>query len=245
MFKRVLLLMVTSTLISVGLLYVGFMIFSQYTPARASTLKALVADSAAPIVADNLFSGVESGSEDDSRDSDSVSSPEAASSAFSRLSQASSITTTTGVTPVATISIADLLKNPEQHDDTVFSITGLVTSLNDEKFLLNDGTGQILVEVEDEIISLATINGLSVTVTGKFDDSSSSSGAELEACSLTYNGQTIIVDDCLDDDGDDMDDDDDLDDDDDMDDDIDDDDDDDDDMDGDSDRSGESGGDDD
>jgi len=239
--------MVTSTLISVGLLYIGFMIFSQYTPARASTLKALVADSAAPIVADNLFSGMESDSEDDSRERDSVSSTETAASAFSRLSQTSSITTTTGVTPVTSISIAELLKNPEQHNDTVFSITGLVTSLNDEKFLLNDGTGQILVEVEDEILSMATINGLSVTVTGKFDDSSSSSGAELEACSLKYNGQTIIVDDCLDDDGDDMDDDD-LDDDDDMDDDMDDDDaddlDDDDDMDGDSDRSGESGGDD-
>jgi uncharacterized protein YdeI (BOF family) len=126
------------------------------------------------------------------------------------------------------VTISELLQNPEQYNDAVVSISGIATSLSSEKFLLNDGTGQILVELEDEESTTVSVDGLSISVVGKFDDKSSSLSPEVEAFTITYQGQVIYqansLDDDMDDDGDnsgddDMDDDDDDMDDDDMDDD--------------------------
>jgi uncharacterized protein YdeI (BOF family) len=229
MIKKTLTLVVTSSLISAGLLFLGITMLSQFSPARATTLDALVAKSNVPNstgantdLANNL-SAKELDSEKDLPQSDPAPLTVSSAPVISSQSQESSSSSSSGETPITGTTIAELLKNPAQHDDTVFSITGIATSLNDEKFLLNDGTGQILVEVEDEFSGLPAINGLSVTVTGEFEVSSSSSGPELEACTLSFQGQTFVLGDCVDDDGDDMDDeddgDDDMDDDDDLDDD--------------------------
>jgi len=102
------------------------------------------------------------------------------------------------------------------------SISGIATSLSSEKFLLNDGTGQILVELEDEDDSSTSVDGLSISVVGKFDDESNSLSGEVEAFTITYQGQVIYQKDSMDDDSDDGEDSDDDMDDDDMDDDSDD-----------------------
>ncbi|OGO26210.1 MAG: hypothetical protein A2136_03605 [Chloroflexi bacterium RBG_16_54_11] len=212
MVKKIFPLIIVSSLISAGLLYLGFMILGQYTPAHASSLKALVADSTlqdsvAPVnAADSSLSGKGESGEKESRPVSPAAPAAPVSLDTSTRSQSLSETTSTGSAPVTGITIAELLKNPGLHDDLVLTITGIATSLNSEKFLLNDGTGQILVEVEDEMVSLSNLNGLSVTVTGKFELSRDSTLAKLEARSLTFQGQTIIVDD-LDDDDDDLDDD--------------------------------------
>ncbi len=210
MVKKIFPLVIVSSLISAGLLYLGFMLLGQYTPAHASSLKALVADStlqnsAAPVnAADSSHSGEGESGEKESSPVSPVAPATPVSLDMSSHSQSISETTSTESPPVTGITIAELLKNPGLHDDLVLTITGIATSLNSEKFLLNDGTGQILVEVEDEMLSLSSLNGLSVTVTGEFELSRDSTLAKLEARSLTFQGQTIIVDDQDDDeDGDD------------------------------------------
>ncbi len=103
-------------------------------------------------------------------------------------------------TPVSGVTIAELLNNPTQYKNQVVTITGIATSLSKEKILLNDGTGQIQVEVDEDITNLADLNGQSITVTGKLDDSSSQSGIHLEAYTLTDQNGTVFTDDCIDND---------------------------------------------
>jgi len=240
MAKKVITLVVISSLISAGLLYLGFTMLSQYTPAFASGSNALFVktsgqDAIAPASAE---SGSPSSKELSSEKSDrgiASSLPMASSSPVITIqSQSSTESTSSGVTPITGKTIAELLKNTVLHDDVIVTIAGIASILDEERFILNDGTGQIMVEVEDELLTSLKIDGLSVTVTGEFELSSDSTLPKLEASSLTFQGQTIVFDDRLDDDDDvddDMDDDANDDDDDDMDDDMDDDADDDDDMD--------------
>jgi len=237
MIKKIMTLVVTSSLISAGLLYLGITLMGQFSPAHASSQTALVAgtkvqNSTNPVLGSNL-STKDLNNSTDKIEVSSVSPSISGSTDTSSQTEANSDVLSSGITPITGVTIADLLKRPEQYDDLDITITGIATSLNDEKFLLNDGTGKILIEVEDELVSLAIINGISVTVMGELDDLSDSSILEIDACTLSYQNETIIIDDCMDDD-DDMDDEDDIDDSDDMDDDSDDMDDDSDDMDDDS-----------
>jgi len=101
------------------------------------------------------------------------------------------------------VTIAELLQNPELYDDSMVSISGIASTLSAEKFLLNDGTGQILVELEDEDDSSTSVDGLSISVVGKFDDESNSLSGEVEAFTITYQGQVIYQKDSMDDDSDD------------------------------------------
>jgi uncharacterized protein YdeI (BOF family) len=71
----------------------------------------------------------------------------------------------------------------------VTSISGQVTKLLDDKFILNDGKGQIIVEAEPSLgqpINLSV--GEKVTVVGNYDDD------EFNAVSITRaNGETIQI----------------------------------------------------
>ena len=209
MIKKIITLVVTSSLISAGLLYLGITMMGQFSPVLASSLNALVAEtnlqnSTDPIPATDsnpLAKGLNS----TIKKVEITSTPTVVSSLPVITSQAPSISAnmTSGVTPVNGTTIAELLKNPKQFDDMVFTITGIATALNNEEFLLNDGTGQILVEVEDEMISLALLSGMSVTVMGELDETSSAYAIKLDACNLNYQNESIVFDDCIDDDGDD------------------------------------------
>jgi uncharacterized protein YdeI (BOF family) len=241
MVKKVLTLVVISSVISAALLYVGITILGVNTPAFAASLDALVAGTgtrdlpgAESATVRQPLSNQQDKASDDLKTSSSSSSNSSSAAASSQsatvLAQSASETT-----PATSITIAELLQNPKQYLDQVFTITGIATDLNDEKFLLNDGTGQILVETDDDDLEdFVIVSGTTITVTGKFDDYNDSSSYKLEAITLVDQfGNTFTDDDDMDDDDmddDDMDDDD-MDDDDSDDDDMDDDDSDDDDMD--------------
>jgi len=207
MIKRIVTLVLTSSLISAGLLYLGFAFLSQSTPAYASSQKALVArtDLQSFIASFPFVESKSPASNSSTADDLSVDSAESSddSSSSSDSSQSESVSSSTNSAASATVvTIAELLQNSELYDDTLVSISGIATSLSDEKFLLNDGTGQILVELEDEDGSSTSVDGLSISVVGKFDDESNSLSGEVEAFTITYQGQVIYQKDSVDDDSD-------------------------------------------
>ena len=210
MIKRMIALVVTSSVISAGLLYVGITLMGQFTPALATTLNALVAGTNAQNSPSALTAGDSVPLTVDLRGGEEepeVSSSPQSVSVFPDGSDQplnTSVNSTSPEPPVTDVTIVQLVNHPDQFIDQVLTITGIATSLDDDKFLLNDGTGQILVEVEDDLISIAALNGLSITVAGMLDDSSSQTGFEFDASTLTYqDGTVVIVDDDLDDDLDD------------------------------------------
>lgn len=84
-------------------------------------------------------------------------------------------------------------KTPNQIENLpnarVTSISGQVTKLLDDEFILNDGKGQIMIEAEPRLgqpINLSV--GEKVTVVGNYDDN------EFKALSITRsNGETIQI----------------------------------------------------
>ena len=172
MIKRILIYVVVSSIISAGLLYLGITIMGKYSPDLASSLSALVAGT----------------------HGQNSSVALAADSDQSLKAKASVNSITTGL-PVAGVTIAQLLNNPDHFIDQVITITGIATSLSDDKFLLNDGTGQILVEVEDDLVSTAALNSLSITVSGRLDGLGSQTGLELDASTLIDPNGAVIIDD--------------------------------------------------
>jgi uncharacterized protein YdeI (BOF family) len=209
MIKRMIALVVTSSVISAGLLYVGITLMGQFSPAQATSLNALVAGTNAWNSPDALPAGdsipltVDLGVGEDNLGDSSTPQTVPAFPVSSDQPLNKSVISTSPEPPVTEVTIAQLIKNPDQFIDQVVTITGIATSLDDDKFLLNDGTGQILVEVEDDLVSIAALNGLSIIVSGMLDDSSGQTGFELDASTLTYqDGTVVIVDDDLDDDND-------------------------------------------
>jgi hypothetical protein len=235
MLKRIITLVAISSLISASLLFIGTTVMGKFSPALASGQDALVAgtDVQTSLVSNPVGNTTaqknELGSENIKPElpvSNSASLNQPSTEPISTISgavsnevnsappvvssQPSNATTAMnlGITPITGVTIAQLLENPEQYIHQVFTITGTATNLNHEKFLFNDGTGQILVEVDDDLVNFNIIDGQTITVTGQFDDSSNQIVYELDAYTLTdENGTVIIVDDCYDDCNDDLNDD--------------------------------------
>jgi hypothetical protein len=224
MIKRILTLVVTSSIISAGLLYLGFTMMERYSPALASSLNALVAGTntqASPkvIAAAENFPLAEDLSSSD-MDPGSSSLPKSAPNiqVDSNPSLKTSANSISAEKSGPGVTISQLMNNPDQYRNQAVTISGIATSMGDDKVLVNDGTGQILFEVDDELVDFAIINGLTITIVGMLDDSCSSAVFELDACTLDYQNNIVVIDDCIDDDDtndDDINDDDDLDDDDD------------------------------
>ncbi len=213
MIKRIITLIITSSIISASLLFLGITFMEQYTPAHASTLEALVARSNAQIAPNDISvsenapvtTDINNGKEKflGSSIPKSVSViPVASAQAIN-----ASVTLTTTVSTAPSVKISQILSDPKQFLDQVYTISGIATRLGDDKLLLNDGTGQILVEVEDDLLGLMLINGQMVSIMGKLDDTDSFTGIEMDACTLTDQNGTVVMDDCDEDDLDDVDDD--------------------------------------
>ena len=213
MIKRIIALIITSSMISAGLLFLGISLMEQYTPAHASTLEALVAKSNAQVALNDV-----SGSENTPVTTDinngkekllgsSISKSVSVIPVASAQTISASVNLTTTVSTAPSIKISQILSDPKQFLDQVYTISGIVTRLGDDKLLLNDGTGQILVEVEDDLLSLMVINGQMVSIMGKLDDTDSFTGIEMDACTLTDQNGAVVMDDCDEDDLDDVDDD--------------------------------------
>ena len=202
MIKKVLTLLVTSTIISAGLLFMGFTMMQKFSPALAAPLEALVLGSTAQVSPTADFSV------EDVQPAEDFSSNEDLSESSSLTGSSSDRSEEMKITGVQ-VKISDVSANPEQYRGQVLVITGIATYLSSEKIMVNDGTGDILVEIEDDWLDVAAINGMTVTVTAKIDDSSSPYEFELEACSLEDASGTIYMDDdCGDNSSDDMNDDD-------------------------------------
>jgi uncharacterized protein YdeI (BOF family) len=206
MIKKTLTLIIMSSLISAGLLLLGTTVMANFSPALAPSQNALVAGpevqtSSVSIPAEQSVSQkIELQNVAEKPEMSSVANAALPSSANVDQQLSLSIATTPGAAPVTGVTIAQILANPDQYYHTEITITGIVTGLSHEKFLLNDGTGQILVEVDDDLVTYVIIDGLSITVTGKLDDSNAQYGIELDACTITDENGTVVVDDCMDED---------------------------------------------
>jgi uncharacterized protein YdeI (BOF family) len=219
MIKKIITLIITSSMISAGLLFLGISVMEQYTPAHASTLGALVARSNAKIAPNDILvsepapvtTDINNGKEKLLGSSISKSISEIPVASPQAINASVNLTTTVSTAP--SIKISQILSDPKQFLDQVYTISGIATRLGDDKLLLNDGTGQILVEVEDELLGLMLINGQMVSIMGKLDDTDSFTGIEMDARTLTDQNGVVVMDDCVEDDLDDGDLDDDLDDD--------------------------------
>jgi len=206
MIKRILTLVVVSSVISAGLLYLGITLMGKYSPALASSLNALVAGTTEH-TSPNTFAAVEDAPQaaDISTGGNVVdisAAPNTASNPPVDYTQSlkTSDNSMSAEKSSANVTIAQLFNNPEQYRNQVITLNGIANSLGNDKVLLNDGTGQILVEVEDDLLNIAVINGLSISVMAKLDDFSSPSVFELDACTLQYQNDIVVIDDCSDDD---------------------------------------------
>ena len=213
MIKRIITLIITSSMISAGLLFLGISLMEQYTPAHASTLEALVARSNAQIapndvsVSENtpLTTDINNGKE--KLLGSSIPKFGSVIPVASAQAMSASVNLTTTVSTAPSIKISQILSDPKQFVGQVYTISGIATRLGDDKLLLNDGTGQILVEVEDDLLSLMVINGQMVSIISRLDDTDSFTGIEMDACTLTDQNGAVVMDDCDEDDLDDVDDD--------------------------------------
>ncbi|HZW03645.1 MAG TPA: hypothetical protein VFF68_06950 [Anaerolineaceae bacterium] len=179
MIKRIVILVAAASLISAGILFVGFSILGQTSQAQAFALEALV-------------TGGEAQPEPVQQQTAT------AAATVSATVPATTATVSTETPPSATpqplsgVSIAQLLGSPAQYLNQVFTLRGIAADLTGEKFLLNDGTGQILVDLENDIARRVAVDGQTVTVTGRFDDSSG--GFKLEVFSLTDESGATFTD---------------------------------------------------
>jgi uncharacterized protein YdeI (BOF family) len=207
MIKRIFGLILTSSLISAGLLFLGTTVMGKFSPVLASSLNPLVAgtnvqtstnliqvEKKVPLKAEYIVPFEKSVVI-------SVDNAAPATAPISSQPLSGSSVSITDPVPTATITIAELINSPDQFIHKVFTIAGIATALGSDKFLLNDGTGQILVEVDDNLVKYNISDGQSIIVTGEFDDSDNQNGFEIDASILAdANGTIIVHDDNYDDD---------------------------------------------
>lgn len=206
MIKRTLTLLLTASIISAAMLTMGFALMQKFTPALAAPLEALVVETKAQVSPARIVTAEEAQQVEDFSSSEtglevsSSSVSEFEDSSESQGSQSFSVSSITSATTGVEITVAELLANPEQYRYQVLILRGIATSLNDGKILINDGTGQVLVEVKQDLVDFAALNGLTLTLLAKVDDSSSSYEFELEACTIeSVNGTIVLDDDCQED----------------------------------------------
>ncbi len=94
----------------------------------------------------------------------------------------------TAILGVGSIAIAQS-KIRDLHNANSTTVTGKIVQLGDDEFIIDDGTGQLLVDAEKSTLRTANLkNGETVTVRGRSDDN------DFEAISITRaNGQIIYV----------------------------------------------------
>jgi uncharacterized protein YdeI (BOF family) len=212
MMKRIIVLVFVSSLISAGILFLGTTLMGEFSPALASSQSPLIAGtdlqtSMVSLPEDGKISQkIQAGVVADKIELSAAVKNDPISPTSASQHQQAPISSSSQTAPTNTITIAQLLATPVEFIDKVFIITGIATRLSDEHLLLNDGTGEIIVEVDNDLANYIARDGQSITVNGKFDDSSSHNGYELEAWTITDETGTVVVDDCYDDCIDDLDD---------------------------------------
>lgn len=83
---------------------------------------------------------------------------------------------------VAQTTIGDLQRNNS------VTLSGSVVRIQDDDFILDDGTGQILIEAESRPLRQANLKaGDTLTVTGRYDDDN-----DFDAISITLSSGEVI-----------------------------------------------------
>ena len=192
MTKKVFRLVFIASVLSAALLFVGTTVMGKFSPVLASSLNALVSNtgnetstgSNQPI---NQDAGLITAGARQAEEKVSARNAEVAAVTLSSIRLESTSTATT--LQASSVTIAALLKDPAQYRDQLVSVSGIVSLLSDEKLLLNDGTGQILVELESGHLSGAPAEGQTLTILGRFDPSNDDSSFKIEAYAvLDANG---------------------------------------------------------
>lgn len=198
MFKRIFFLVLISSIISAGLLYLGITLMERYTPALASSLGAVVAREGEP----------QASTLDTQEDVSIDAGPRQQEDGF----QISPYPEPTSNPPVeqpsvqpsgTAVTIAELSQNPTAFRCQVITVSGISDSLANDKMLLNDGTGQILIDIDDSSgVNTNSMDGMTISVVGMLDLEDSNTVLELEACTIeNQTGIFFVDDDCTDDRG--------------------------------------------
>ncbi|MBI4928555.1 MAG: hypothetical protein HY835_12365 [Anaerolineae bacterium] len=197
MAKRVFSLVLASSIITALLLFIGTAIVGRFSPVFASsTLPGLIAGGQALLLGDNAKAETGVSSTPDATETAEVSStPDDRRSSEPSSTPGASDDNSQG-TPVTGVSIAQLLANSGQYMDGVFTISGMASVLSGDKLLLNDGTGQILVDLEDDLIQYMAQNGATITVTGEFRRERERDQFALKACVVADQNGTFVLDTC-------------------------------------------------
>jgi uncharacterized protein YdeI (BOF family) len=197
--KKFLPLILAAGLISALLLFAGTALMDRLSPVYAARLPALFTGGADTLVAQNDSITIQL----PARSDDSFNStPEATASVTADASKtpAAGGTSAPQSTPMpgnpqgTQATIAQLVANPEQYRGTLVSLSGIATSLDGDKFLLNDGTGQIIIDLEDDLVRVTVVNGSQVTVLGQFKVRND--GVEVDACVFDGGSGSVQVDAC-------------------------------------------------
>lgn len=89
-----------------------------------------------------------------------------------------------GIIPIATPGLAQIPIRDLQRTQGL-TISGQVTGIKGDEFMLNDGTGEIVVDTNDRKLTNLSV-GEQVTVVGEYDDD------DFDAFSITRQDGTII-----------------------------------------------------
>ena len=197
MFKRIAALVVTAGIISALLLYAGTTLMGNFTSAFASSLPALVTGIRSGGVDDSLHTvATQAASTADNRKGADKPEDNPTNEASETPDPTPSNTPQATPVPASNVTVAQLLSGSTQFEDGVFTITGIATRVSNDKFLLNDGTGQILVDLEDDLVKVTVLDGAMVTVTGEFRSLGGQNSMGLKACVVTGQNGTAVLDNC-------------------------------------------------
>jgi uncharacterized protein YdeI (BOF family) len=201
--KKFLPLILAAGLVSALLLFAGTALMDRLSPVYASRLPALFAGSSAKTLEVKDGQGASIAIQVASDDSGtSTGTPVATVTVTADASDtpeplgtpAPQGTSSAGNPQGTAVTIADLAANPAKYRGLLVSVSGIATQLDGDKFLLNDGTGQIIIDLEDDLVKIVVTNGSQVTVLGQFKVRND--GLEIDAC--VYNGGSgnVQVDGC-------------------------------------------------
>jgi uncharacterized protein YdeI (BOF family) len=96
-----------------------------------------------------------------------------------------------------TVTIGQIQSNPNAFLERVVTLSGTVTPIDENEFILSDGTGQIQLDAGPPWFQSVNLNpGESVTVTGEID-TMRGGGVDLDACKIVRaDGSTVDIRDC-------------------------------------------------
>ncbi|BAJ62105.1 hypothetical protein [Anaerolinea thermophila] len=193
MSRKILVLTLASAVVSAILLFVGTTVMGFFSPVSADSLPALVLGKR---VTNDTALQAQSGADDTPTPTPFQPAPTETALPTATFSPQETPAQQPTPIPAVSLTIAQLLANPGAYLNQMVSLSGMVNVISRELFLLNDGTGQIVVDVEEDGVAGALSNGMTVTVVGRFDDYSKGGSYKIEACTVTDSSGKVWSNQC-------------------------------------------------